>query len=292
MRSYLELVQTVLEEGVWQQNRTGIRTQSITGAMLKFDLKDGFPVVTTRRAPVKGAIGEMIGFLRGYTNAEDFKKVGCPFWTANANETPSWLASPHRRGENDLGQIYGHFWRHWMGDDGTEIDQVRLALDTLHQDPTSRRMVVSGWKAEAIAQGRGALPPCHVSWHLMANVQTRELSLCMWQRSCDLILGIGGGNIAGYAFLLAWIARLAGYTPRHLVMHLDDVHIYENHIEGALQQIARTPQSLPRLVFDEALPDYRRDGVFKPEWIDRIEPDQVWLENYAPLEPIQFTMAV
>jgi len=228
MRSYLELVQTVLEEGVWQQNRTGIRTQSITGAMLKFDLKDGFPVVTTRRAPVKGAIGEMIGFLRGYTNAEDFKKVGCPFWTANANETPSWLASPHRRGENDLGQIYGHFWRHWMGDDGTEIDQVRLALDTLHQDPTSRRMVVSGWKAEAIAQGRGALPPCHVSWHLMANVQTRELSLCMWQRSCDLILGIGGGNIAGYAFLLAWIARLAGYTPRHLVMHLDDVHIYQN----------------------------------------------------------------
>ena len=292
MQSYLDLVGTVLDEGAWQTNRTGIRTLSITGAMLKYDLQAGFPVVTTRRAPVKGAIGEMIGFLRGYTNAEDFRKVGCPFWTANANKTPSWLASPYRKGENDLGEIYGHFWRNWTSDDGTVIDQVRQALDTLHADPTSRRMVVSGWKVDAIAQGRGALPPCHVTWHLVANVEKRELSLCMWQRSCDLILGIGGGNIVGYAFLLSWIARLAGYTPRHLVMHLDDVHIYENHLEGAREQRNRMPQTLPRLVFDEKLPDYVRDGTFHPEWIDRIEPDQVWLEGYAPLEPIRFEMAV
>lgn len=292
MKSYLDLVGVVLDEGVWQTNRTGIRALSISGAMLKYDLQSGFPVITTRKAPFRGAIGEMIGFLRGYTNAEDFRKLGCPFWTANANQTPSWLASPYRKGEDDLGEIYGHFWRNWTSDDGSVIDQVRGVLETLQADPSSRRMVVSGWKVEAIAQGRGALPPCHVSWHLMANPETRELSLCMWQRSCDLILGIGGGNIVGYAFLLSWIARLSGYTPRHLVMHLDDVHIYENHLEGAREQRLRTPQSLPRLVFDEKLPDYRRDGEFHPEWIERIEPEQVWLEGYVPLDPIRFEMAV
>lgn len=310
MKPYLNLLQEVLDNGTWQANRTGVRTKFLPGAMLKFDLTEGFPIVTTRKAPFKGSVAEMIGFLRGYTNAAQFRDLGCPFWTANANQTPSWLASPFRKGEDDVGQVYGHFWRNWQGDDGSVTDQVMDALNTLHRDPTNRRIIVSGWKAEAIKQGRGALPPCHISWHLMANVERRELSLCMWQRSCDIVLGIGGGNITGYAFLLAWIARLTGYTPKWLVMHLDDVHVYENHMDGAMEQLAREPRPLPKLVFDDTLPHFcgtgRPDGSlnpfhpdyveqidkFQPEWIDRIEPSQVWLDGYDPHPAIKFEMAV
>lgn len=291
MNPYLDLLQDVLDTGTWQRNRTGVRAKFIPGAMLKFDLARGFPVITTRKAPVKSSIAEMIGFLRGYTSAADFRALKCTFWDKNANETPSWLASAYRSGPDDLGEIYGHFWRRWTADDGTVIDQVADALQTLHTDPTSRRIIVNGWKVEAIKQGRGALPPCHIAWHLIANEETRELSLCMWQRSCDMVLGIGGGNISGYAFLLAWIARLAGYTPRWLTMHLDDVHIYEGHVEGVQEQLSRAPRPLPRLVFDTALPDLARDLVFRPAWIDRIEPAQVSLVGYDPHPAIKFEMA-
>lgn len=298
MKSYLQLLADVMENGTWQSNRTGIRTRVLPGAMLKFDLAEGFPILTTRKAPFKGSVAEMIGFLRGYRSAADFRSLGCPFWTKNANETPAWLASAFRAGVDDVGEVYGWFWRHWSGDDGSVTDQVMDALETLHRDPTNRRIIVNGWKVEAIKQVRGALPPCHIAWHLMANVERRELSLCMWQRSCDLVLGIGGGNITGYAFLLSWIAKLMGYQPRWLVMHLDDVHVYENHVEGVAEQLQREPRALPSLVFDDALPDLHRerelnpDAPFRPEWIDRIEPSQVRLDGYDPHPAIAFEMAV
>lgn len=291
MKPYLDLLQDVLDNGTWQTNRTGIRAKFVPGAMLKFDLEKGFPVITTRKAPVKSSIAEMIGFLRGYTNAAHFRELGCQFWNDNANKTPAWLASDYREGPDDLGEIYGYFWRNWRGDDGSVNDQVMDALKQLHADPTNRRVIVNGWKVEAIKQVRGALPPCHIAWHLMANVETRELSLCMWQRSCDMVLGIGGGNISGYAFLLAWIARLTGYRPRWLVMHLDDVHLYEDHLDGVQEQLARAPLPLPAIAFDDALPDYARDGVFRPDWIDRIEPKQVTIERYSPHPAIAFKMA-
>lgn len=291
MKQYLDLVNEVLINGVRQNNRTGIKTLFLPGAMLKFDLNDGFPIVTTRKAPWRSSIAEMIGFLRGYTNAAQFRALGCKFWDANANQTPSWLNSPFRKGNDDLGQIYGYFWRKWEGDDGSEHDQVLDALNTLHNDPTNRRIIVSGWKVDAIKQNRGALPPCHISWHLMANVEAKELSLCMWQRSCDLVLGIGGGNITGYAFLLAWIARLTGFKAKWLVMHLDDVHIYENHISGAKQMLERDPKDLPTLLFDDKTTEFYRDG-FLPMKISEIEPDCIQLEGYDPHPPIQFEMAV
>jgi len=173
MQQYLDLVREVLDTGTWQMNRTGIRTKFIPGAMLRFDLTKGFPVVTTRKAPVKSSIAEMIGFLRGYTNAADFRDLGCKFWDGNANANKAWLASKYRQGTDDLGQIYGHFWRHWTGDDGSVTDQVMNALTTLITDPTNRRIIVNGWKVEAITQGRGALPPCHTQ-------QTRPSRFRLW----------------------------------------------------------------------------------------------------------------
>lgn len=291
MKQFLDLVREVLDTGTMQQNRTGIRAQFIPGAMLKFDLQHGFPIVTARKSPWRSSVAEMIGFLRGYTNAAQFRDLGCKFWDANANQTPSWLASPFRKAEDDLGEIYGHFWRHWVGDDGQVQDQVLDALKTLNRDPTNRRIIVNGWKVEAIKQGRGALPPCHIAWHLMADVERKELSLCMWQRSCDLILGIGGGNITGYAFLLAWIARLTGYTPKWLVMHLDDVHIYENHVDGAREMLGREPRQLPQLFFADGAHEFHRDG-FDPEKVSSIEPNMLALEGYDPHPAIKFDMAV
>lgn len=296
MQPYLDLGNDVLENGQLQTNRTGISAVFLPGAILKFDLAKGFPIITTRKAPWRSAIAEMIGFLRGYTNAADFRSLGCKFWDGNANNEsangPSpWLSSPYRKGQDDLGEIYGYFWRHWVGDDGTVHDQVFNALNTLELDPTNRRMVVTGWKPEAIEQKRGALPPCHIAWHLIANATTRELSLCMWQRSCDFVLGIGGGNIVGYAFLLSWIARLTGYTPRWLVMHLDDIHIYENHIDKFREQLTREPRPLPQLVFADHLHEYHRDG-FDPYKITEIHPKDVELLGYDPHPKIDFKMAV
>ena len=294
MKSFLDLTREVIETGSWQQNRTGIRTKFIPGGMLKFDLTKGFPIITTRKAPWRSSVAEMIGFLRGYTNAKDFESLGCKFWGANANENKTWLSSRYRKGQDDLGEIYGHFWRRWVGDDGAVHDQVINALNTLHNDPTNRRIIVSGWKADAIRQGRGALPPCHIAWHLMADVERQELSLCMWQRSCDMMLGIGGGNITGYAFLLEWVARLTGYKPKWLVMHLDDVHIYENHLDGALQMLEREPKSLPVLKFDSGLAaSYKHSKTeFDPYKITEINPSQVSLEGYDPHPAIKFDMAV
>ena len=291
MRQYLDLLKDTIENGTLQTNRTGISARFIPGAMLKFDLSKGFPIVTTRKAPWKSSVAETIGFLGAYTNAAQFRELGCKFWDANANQTPSWLNSPYRTGEDDLGQIYGYFWRKWKGDDGSEHDQVIDALNKVVTDPTNRRIIVSGWKVDAINQQRGALPPCHISWHLMPNVETKELSLCMWQRSCDMILGIGGGNITGYAFLLEWIARLTGYKPKWLVMHLDDVHVYENHLNGAKAMLERMPKALPKLCFDDDVHEFFRDG-FCPEAVEKINPHQIQLIGYEPHESIKFDMAV
>lgn len=301
MKNYLDVVQEIQDTGTWQQNRTGIRCKFIPGAMLKYDLTLGFPMVTTRKIPFFSPCGEMVGFLNGFQNAREFAALGCNYWYDNANKTPSWLNSVFRKGEDDLGEIYGHFWREWASDRGFVYDQVKWAIQTLLTDPTNRRIVVNGWKVEAIMEGRGALPPCHIAWHLMANVETRELSLCWWQRSCDIALGIPS-NIVEYAFLLSLIARLTGYTPKWLVGHLDDVHYYENHEEGLNLQLTRDPLPLPQLVFSDDAPqfshmDYLKDNAAKTSLIvtaleDFRPKDDCELIGYIAHDPIKFEMAV
>lgn len=243
MRSYLNLLQHVLNHGEQRANRTGVVTRSITGAHLRYDLRDGFPAVTTKRLAFGQVQGELVGFLRAYTSAASFRDVGCRIWDANANEERHWLSNPHRRGVDDLGRIYGVQWRNWQHHDVT-IDQLRLLLLTLLSDPTSRRMVVTAWNPGELNQC--ALPPCHLLWQVTVDPATQHLDLCFYMRSVDLFLGLPF-NIASYALLAHLIAYTTGYTARHLNAFLADAHIYETHMQQAREQLAREPRQLPAL---------------------------------------------
>jgi len=298
MEAYKNLLREVLEDGVWQENRTGIKTKFIPGAMIKLDLEKGFPVGFLRKTAPKSAMAEMQGFLRGYTNAAQFRELGCKFWDGNANEPikgtniSPWLSSPFRKGIDDIGEVYGYFWRNWIGDDGTKHDQVMDVLNTIINNPYDRRMVVSGWKVEAIKQIRGALPPCHDSWTVMTDVQNKLMHLSWRQRSVDTILGTPA-NVVGYAFLLELLARLTGYTPKYLIGHFDNVHIYENHMFAVEEMLERENLPLPNLVFSKEVPEYKENKLFQPEWINKINNTHLFLENYQYHPAIEgLTMAV
>ncbi|MBI3441773.1 MAG: thymidylate synthase [Proteobacteria bacterium] len=307
MKQYLSLLQEVLNNGTQQPNRTGIDTLSIPGAMMKFDLADGFPAVTTKKLAFKSMVGELVAFLRGADSAEQFRNLGCGFWDQNANENKAWLNNPNRVGRPDyLGRVYGVQWRSWKkhnlvltggNADGTknykgqieEIDQVMGALNTIHNDPNNRRIIVNAWRPDEFDQM--ALPPCHVLYQFLVNVPKREISLCMYQRSCDLFLGVPM-NVASAALFLSIVGRLTGYTPRHFTHFLADAHIYVNHLDQIQEQLSRAPRALPKLVFvNDRVPEFHKDG-FHPEWIDLIEPMDFALDGYDPHPAIKAPMAV
>ncbi|MDD2819448.1 MAG: thymidylate synthase [Candidatus Nanopelagicales bacterium] len=185
---YRDIIAEILLEGITQGNRTGEPSRWIPTATVKVDLQKEFPILNLRKIYPKQAIGEMLGFLRGYTNSQHFEEIGCKYWHANANlptkgsDTSPWLSSRHRLGKNDLGEIYGDLWRHWVGDDGMVVDQVADVVEAIHRTPDSRRILVTGWKPESVKQVRGALPPCHVMWQVMVDTQKRELHLSWTQR--------------------------------------------------------------------------------------------------------------
>jgi thymidylate synthase len=288
MQNYHDLLSEVLETGTRQANRTGIDSISIPGAMLKFDLAQGFPAITTKKLAFKSMVGELIGFLRGYDNAALFRDLGCGFWNQNANENAQWLANPNRAGTDDLGRIYGVQWRDWKCADGTSLDQVMTALRTIHERPTDRRIIISAWRPDEFAQM--ALPPCHVVYQFLVNVEKRELNLCMYQRSADLFLG-APMNIASSALMLSLFAHITGYKPRHFTHFMADAHIYVNHVEQIQEQLSRTAFPAPVLVIDDGIPSY--DGVsFQPELIDAVEPHHVWLSGYHHHAAISAPMAV
>ncbi|HUH41161.1 MAG TPA: thymidylate synthase, partial [Castellaniella sp.] len=239
MRSYLELVQSIFDQGSWQNNRTGVRTLSLPGAALRFDLRQGFPAVTTKQLAFKSVVGELVGFLRAADSAAQFRALGCKVWDQNANENAQWLANPHRSGPDDLGPVYGVQWRQWpaykllpsdqaariahaegqgfrriseLNDDGVPsvllykaVDQLRHCLDTLIRDPGSRRILFHGWNWAQLDEM--ALPPCHLLYQFLANPDTRELSLCLYIRSNDVGLGTPF-NLAEGAALTHLVARL------------------------------------------------------------------------------------
>lgn len=288
MHNYLALLQDVLDNGSRQANRTGVDAISLPGAMLKFDLAEGFPAMTTKRLAFKAVVGELVGFLRGYDNAADFRALDCRIWDQNANENVQWLANPHRKGTDDLGRIYGVQWRRWRGADGVEVDQVMNALHTIHGRPTDRRIIVNAWRPDEFNQM--ALPPCHVLYQFIVNVERRELNLCMYQRSCDLFLGVPF-NAASASLFLAIMARLTGYTPRHFTHFLADAHIYVNHIDQVQEQLSRKPGKLPTLEISDRIPHFDAAN-FDPSWIDRIEPGDFALRDYQPQAAIKAPMAV
>jgi len=185
-QQYLNLLQEILATGTKQSNRTGIDTYTLPGAMLKFDLRQGFPALTTKKLAFNQVKGELIGFLRGCTSAADFRALGCTIWDANANANASWLANLGREGTDDLGHIYGDMWRNWpvcdvVGFQSMGFDQIAQALHTVRNNPESRRIIVTAWNPEFI--GQAALPPCHVLFQLLPHVDSKVLHMTMYQRS-------------------------------------------------------------------------------------------------------------
>jgi thymidylate synthase len=324
MKQYQDLIKTILETGSWQENRTGIRTISVPGAMMRFDLlNDGFPAVTTKKLAFKSVIGELVGFLRANRSAADFRALGCKVWDQNANENAQWLANPYRAGDDDLGPVYGVQWRGWPAyklidaarpqqiadaekngfrvvapvEDGgigkvllyKAVDQLRACLDTIINDPGSRRILFHGWNPADL--DAVALPACHLLYQFMPNAGTREISLCLYVRSNDIGLGTPF-NLAEAAALLHLVGRLTGYTPRWFTYFIGDAHIYENHMDMVREQLTRTPYPAPKFIISGRVPDFATSGKYEPEWLEKIEPADFSLEGYQHHAPLSAPMAV
>src|SRR4051812_43293699 len=248
MRPYLDLLRTVLEHGERRTDRTGTGTISMFGAQTRYDLREGFPLVTTKKLLFPAVVRELLWFLRGSTNINDDLTKHTPIWDAWAD--PS----------GELGPIYGHQWRHWGAAPGGNeggIDQISEAIATIKRDPTSRRIIVSAWNVTDLADMK--LPPCHALFQFY--VQAGQLDCQLYQRSADLALGVPF-NIASYALLTEMIAKECKLTPRYFIHTLGDAHIYLNHVEGVRLQLERAPFPLPRLVLaDKPVLDQRYDDI-------------------------------
>lgn len=239
MRQYLELVKTILEKGEKKEDRTGTGTVSIFGCQTKYDLRDGFPILTTKKVLFSAVVRELLWFLQGSTNINDNLTQHTPIWNAWAND------------KGELGPIYGYQWRRWEKYDRDEksnqyvkshIDQIRNAIHLIKTNPDSRRIIVSAWNVADIE--KMALPPCHAFFQFY--VIAGRLDCQLYQRSADVALGVPF-NIASYALLMAMIAQECQLTPGILVHTLGDAHIYLNHVEGLKEQLRRTPKPLPQL---------------------------------------------
>ena len=330
MKPYLNLVEEILANGTWQNNRTGIRTLSLPGAMLKFDLQQGFPAVTTKKLAFKSAIGELVGFLRAYRSAADFRALGCKVWDQNANDNAQWLANPYRLQTDDLGPVYGVQWRQWPAYKLIDLDaahsQAQIddalargyrqigVLDDGGKNNNTRQVVL--YKAidqlrqclDSIVNDPGnrrilfhgwnwaqldemALPPCHLLYQFLVDATRREISLCLYIRSNDVGLGTPF-NLTEGAALLHLLGRLSGNTPRWFTYFIGDAHIYENHLDMLRQQLKREPYAAPRLHLSERIPDYAQTGRYEPEWLEKIEPSDFTLEGYQHHAPLTAPMAV
>ena len=263
MRPYLDLLRHVLEHGERRTDRTGTGTISLFGAQTRYDLRDGFPLVTTKKLLFPAVVRELLWFLRGSTNIHDDLTQHTPIWDA-------W-ATP----DGDLGPIYGHQWRHW-GAEGNAggIDQISEAIATIKRDPTSRRIIVSAWNVSELREMK--LPPCHALFQFY--VQGHQLDCQLYQRSADLALGVPF-NIPSYALLTAMVAKECRLEPRFFIHTLGDAHIYLNHVEGVKRQLERAPYPLPRLILAD-----------KPVLEQRY--DDIALEGYQHHPFIKFPVAV
>lgn len=238
MRAYLDLMQKVLDEGAEKADRTGTGTRSIFGHQMRFDLAQGFPLVTTKKLHLKSIIVELLWFLRGDTNIAFLKEHGVRIWD-------EW-ASP----EGDLGPVYGKQWRSWPAPDGRQIDQISQLLAQIRQNPDSRRLIVSAWNVGELDQM--ALMPCHALFQFY--VADGRLSCQLYQRSADIFLGVPF-NIASYALLTLMIAQVCGLRPGDFVWTGGDCHLYANHLDQAREQLTRVPHPLPTLAINPAVTD-------------------------------------
>ncbi|MFD1791870.1 thymidylate synthase [Ochrobactrum teleogrylli] len=228
MRTYLDLLQHVLDNGTDRGDRTGTGTRSVFGYQMRFNLEEGFPVLTTKKLHLRSIIYELLWFLKGDTNIAYLKENGVSIWDEWADE------------KGDLGPVYGYQWRSWPAPDGRHIDQISNLMKMLHGNPNSRRLIVSAWNPALVDEM--ALPPCHCLFQFY--VADGKLSCQLYQRSADIFLGVPF-NIASYALLTMMIAQVAGLKPGEFIHTLGDAHIYSNHFEQARLQLTRTPKKLP-----------------------------------------------
>lgn len=264
MQPYLDLLRHVLENGEEKQDRTGTGTRSVFGWQMRFNLSQGFPVLTTKKLHLKSIIHELLWFLRGDTNIAYLKERGVSIWDewADAN--------------GDLGPVYGHQWRHWPMRDGGEIDQIRLLVGALKNNPDSRRHIVTAWNPADVE--RMALPPCHCLFQFY--VAGDRLSCQLYQRSADIFLGVPF-NIASYALLTSMLAQVCGYRPGDFVHTLGDAHLYSNHVAQAELQLSRECRNLPVLWLNPQVTD-----LFEFRF------DDIRLEGYEPHAHIPAPVAV
>ena len=264
MREYHELLRLVLEKGRRKNDRTGVGTLSYFGAQARFDLAEGFPLLTTKRVHFKSVLFELLWFIRGETNIRFLTEHGVTIW----NE---WADS-----KGDLGRVYGAQWCDWRTPDGGSINQLQGVVDAIRKNPDSRRLIVTAWNPGEISQM--ALPPCHAMFQFY--VQEGKLSCQLYQRSADLFLGVPF-NIASYALLTNMVAVVCDLEPGDFIHTFGDIHIYQNHLEQVHEQLSRTPRPLPSLRF-----------LRKPKEIALFEYEDVQLIGYDPYPAIKAPIAV
>jgi len=271
MRQYLDLVKYILENGEEKEDRTGTGTISVFGYQTKYDLREGFPLLTTKKVLFSAVVHELLWFLRGSTNINDGLKEYTPIWNAWADDN------------GELGPVYGYQWRRWekfTSDNGSDaykkehVDQIQAAIDMIKNNPSSRRIIVSAWNVADV--DRMALPPCHAFFQFY--VVGGRLDCQLYQRSADVALGVPF-NIASYALLLTLISQECGLVPGVFVHTLGDAHVYLNHIDGLKEQLQRTPKTLPQLKI-------AKKPVFE------IKFDDIEIINYEHDAFIKFPIAV
>lgn len=244
MKPYLAVLRKALDEGVDRDDRTGTGTRAIFGEVMRFRMSDGFPAVTTKRLAFRSVLGELLWFLAGSSDVNELHALGIRIWDGNAY-APYWL--PKARFDGDAGRNYGQQWRDWIAPDGHHVDQLRDVIRNIGAHPESRRHVVTAWNPAEIDQT--SLPPCHALFQFF--VADGKLSLMMYQRSCDLFLGVPF-NMAEYAVLLHLVARFVNLIPDEFIHVLADAHIYRDHQDAVREQLTREPYPSPRLALDPA----------------------------------------
>ena len=264
MKQYLDLLDRILTEGVKKEDRTGTGTISVFGNQMRFNLEDGFPLLTTKKLHLKSIIYELLWFLRGDTNIKYLKDHGVSIWDEWADEN------------GELGPVYGHQWRSWPDENGGTIDQIQNVVNQIKNNPDSRRMIVSAWNVAEVE--RMALPPCHTMFQFY--VANGRLSLQLYQRSADTFLGVPF-NIASYALLLQMMAQVTGLKAGDFIHTTGDTHLYLNHLEQAKLQLTRSPRPLPRMIIN---PDVKDIFDFKYE--------DFQLEGYDPWPHIKAAVSV